>query len=251
MILFDRVNFRYNEKPETSFVVKEVSFSCPKGMINGIVGTNGCGKSTVLKLIAGLIHPSQGKLTVDEIEPGSHSIKNRFLAGMIFQNTDNQIVGTTVEEDLAFGLENMGIEPIEMQRRVKEIAVKFKIDHLLQTPAYYLSGGQKQLLCIASVMVMQPMWVLFDEPTSHLDPWSRLDFWEIIRSLVRDSEIGVVIVSQLPEDLQHFDRIIAMHNGSVVYEGLVEELKKNPHAADIICLPESWKYRDLIEKTHG
>lgn len=250
MILFDRVSYRYNEKSETSFVVKEVSFSCQKGLINGIVGANGSGKSTVLKLIAGLIHPVSGQIVIDGVEPCRHKIDNGFLAGIIFQNTDNQIVGTTVEEDLAFGLENMGVSPAQMHIKVNETASRFKIQHLLQKPVHHLSGGQKQLLCIASVMVMEPAWIVFDEPTCHLDPWAREDFWNILHSIARTKDVGVIVVSQLPEDLQQFEHLIALKSGALVFAGSINQFRDQQNSSEVVSLPESWKYENLTGKHH-
>lgn len=250
MILFDRVSYRYNEKSETSFVVKEVSFSCRKGLINGIVGANGSGKSTILKLIAGLIHPMAGQITVDGVEPCKHKIDKGFLAGIIFQNTDNQIVGTTVEEDLAFGLENMGVPPEEMHLRVNETASRFNIQHLLNTPVHHLSGGQKQLLCIASVMVMEPAWIVFDEPTCHLDPWAREDFWNILHSISTAKDVGVVVVSQLPEDLQQFDHLIALKSGVLGFTGSISQFREQKNSSEFVSFPESWKYESLTRNQH-
>lgn len=251
MILFDRVNFRYSEKSETSFKLKEVSFSCQKGLIHGIIGGNGSGKSTVARLIAGLLEPQSGKVTVDDLPPFNHIGKCGFLAGIIFQNPENQIVGTTVAEDLAFGLENLSVSYDEMRRRVHEAAEKFQLGRLLDLPVSFLSGGQKQLLCIASVMIMEPSWIIFDEPTSHLDPWARRDFWSAVRVFAHDKNIGVIVSSQLPEDLNHCERILAFDNGELVFDGVPEQLKTTADDKPWFNQPESWKLQRLMVPTNA
>lgn len=247
MIVFDQVSFWYKEKSETSFELKEVSFSLSKGRINGIIGGNGCGKSTVARLIAGLMPVNDGNLSVDEQDPYQQLHQSGFLAGLIFQNPENQIVGTTVEEDLAFGLENLGLSHDEMHRRIAATAERFHLTSLLRQPITNLSGGQKQLLCIASVMVMEPAWIVFDEPTSHLDPWARLEFWKIIDEFVHHHDLGVVIVSQLAEDLTKFENILGFKDGSLIFNGRRDEFRaagSNVH--EHFNFPESWKFEQLM-----
>ncbi|OGK06665.1 MAG: hypothetical protein A2W80_15350 [Candidatus Riflebacteria bacterium GWC2_50_8] len=247
MIVFDQVSFWYKEKSETSFELKEVSFSLQKGQINGIIGGNGSGKSTVARLIAGLLPALSGVLTVSRQNPYQQLHHSGFLAGLIFQNPENQIVGTTVEEDLAFGLENLGLSHDEMHCRIIETAARFGLTSLLRQPVTSLSGGQKQLLCIASVMVMEPAWVIFDEPTSHLDPWARLEFWKIIDEFVHHHDLGVVIVSQLAEDVTRFEQILGFKAGQLIFNGSGAEFRS---AGDAIHthfnFPESWKYEQLL-----
>ena len=247
MIILDKVSFRYNEKLETSFKLKEVSFSCPKGSITGVIGGNGSGKSTVARLIAGMIEPQTGIVTVDGFAPFNHTGCCGFLAGIIFQTPDNQIVGTTVAEDLAFGLENLGVSYDEMQVRVRETASRFGLGDMLATPVHYLSGGQKQLLCIASVMIMQPSWMLFFEPTSHLDPWARDSFWHTVKTFAREHDIGVMVVSQLAEDLQHFEQILAFNGGSLVFNGPIAKLRANVEQLPWFRIPDAWKLEKILE----
>ncbi len=247
MIVLDKVSFRYNEKSETSFKLKEVSFSCRKGSITGVIGGNGSGKSTVARLIAGMIEPQAGTVTVDGFAPFNHICRCGFLAGIIFQTPDNQIVGTTVAEDLAFGLENLGVSYDEMQTRVRETAVRFGLGDMLATPVHYLSGGQKQLLCIASVMIMQPSWMIFDEPTSHLDPWARDSFWQTVKTFAREHDIGVMVVSQLAEDLQHFEQILAFESGSLIFNGPIVGLRATAEQLPWFRIPDAWKLEKMLE----
>ena len=247
MILLDRVNYRYNEKQETSFKLKEVSFSCRKGLINGIIGANGSGKSTVARLIAGLIQPRSGSVTVDGSVAFNHGAVARFMAGIIFQSPENQIVGTTVAEDIAFGLENLGVPGPEMRQRVYNVAEKFELLDLLEVPVHCLSGGQKQMLCVASVMVMEPSWLIFDEPTSHLDPWTRKTFWEKIRGLAVAQNTGILVVSQLPDDMAYFEQIFAFASGELVFSGSTSELKEHAEKLSWFNLPEAWRLEKLLE----
>ncbi len=245
MIVLDKVSFRYHGKSETSFSLKEVSFSCSKGPITGIIGRNGSGKSTVARLIAGLICPDSGAIEVDGFAPFNHTGNCRFLAGIIFQNPDNQIVGTTVAEDIAFGLENLAVSNAEMHSRIRDVAGRFGLESLLSAPVNNLSGGQKQLLCIAAVLAMEPSWLIFDEPTSHLDPWSRIIFWQQLKSFARDHGIGVIVVSQLPEDLAQFDQILAFDQGQLAFQGSREELKSSCDSLPWFTRPESWVFEKL------
>jgi energy-coupling factor transport system ATP-binding protein len=209
MILFECVSFRYHQNNKTSFALKEVSFELQKGEVVGVIGSNGSGKSTVAKLASGLIKPSSGRIFVDGI--------NKLRAGIIFQNPENQIVGTTVEEDLAFGLENFQVSNSEMHAKIEGISKRFGLFDLLKRPVHELSGGQKQMLCIAGTMVMEPSWLIFDEPTAHLDPWSRRDFWVYVKEVCKERNIGIIVISQLPGDLDEFDRILVFSNGELVF----------------------------------
>ncbi|KAF1079734.1 MAG: ATPase component BioM of energizing module of biotin ECF transporter [Candidatus Rifleibacterium amylolyticum] len=247
MIVFDQVSFWYNDRSETSFKLKEVSFSLEKGCVNGIIGGNGSGKSTVARLMVGLMPVNSGTVNVLGKDPYQQLSHSGFLAGIIFQNPENQIVGATVEEDLAFGLENLGLSHAEMHCRIIETAARFGLSNMLREPVANLSGGQKQLLCIASVLVMEPAWVIFDEPTSHLDPWSRLEFWKIIDEFVHHHDLGVVVVSQLAEDLNRFEKILGFSGGSLVFQGSRHEFRQaGDELHQHFNYPESWKFEQLL-----
>ncbi len=251
MMVFDRVTYRYNDKTETSFVMKEVSFSLEKNVVNGVIGPNGSGKSTLLKLMSGILTPVEGRIVIDDDEANINCLTDRIRVGIIFQNPDNQIVGTTVEEDLAFGLENLGIEQQLMEERVNEIAHEFQLTSLLKMPVNNLSGGQKQLLCIASVMVMKPDWVVFDEPTSHLDPWARNDFWKTIRTMAGGDGPGIIIVSQLLEDICRFDHALVLHCGQLAFSGAAAELKTQESLPPGVLLPPEWIMQRLLDKSYA
>ena len=245
MILFDRVSFCYNANQETSFVLKEVSFSLNKGVINGLIGVNGCGKSTIARLIVGLLKPSEGNISFEQENEESSPY---YFSGMIFQNPDNQIVGTTIGDDIAFGLENLNLPTDNIQQIVTKSASLFGFENMLDMPVSQLSGGQKQMLCIASVLALEPSWIVFDEPTSHLDPWARKEFWNIINFLVGQSNIGIIVISQLPEDINRFQNIMVLNDGGIFFNGSKEAFKTFEELPEGIDFPEGWKLERIMNR---
>ena len=242
MILFDRVSFCYNEK-ETSFNLKGVSFSLQKGIINGLIGKNGCGKSTLARLIVGLLKPTEGEIVFKEEKEDSYAY---YFSGMIFQNPDNQIVGTTIGDDIAFGLENLNLPTENIEQLVVKAASLFGFEKMLDMPVSKLSGGQKQMLCIASVLALEPSWIVFDEPTSHLDPWARIEFWNIINFLVSKSNIGIIVISQLPEDITHFGHISVLSNGGIIFNDSYDVFSSLIQPPEGIDFPENIKLQRLL-----
>lgn len=244
MIHFNSVSFRYDALQETSFILKGVSFSLNKGIINGLIGANGSGKTTIARLIVGLLNPTEGFITFSEKENNSSPY---YFPGMIFQNPDNQIVGTTIGDDIAFGLENLNLPTEEIQKRVKEASELFGFsEDMLEKQVSELSGGQKQMLCIASVIAMEPDWIIFDEPTSHLDPWARECFWDKINFIVKEKNIGVIIISQIPDDMYKFDHVLSLGNGEIVFNDSIKALKALKNIPDGIAIPEGWKLDKVL-----
>lgn len=245
MILFDRVSFRYKEKQETSFAIEEVSFSLSQNKIYGFIGGNGSGKSTIARLIAGLLTPTEGRVEVCGLDTAGEDAQIHRKVGIIFQNPDNQIVGTTVGEDIAFGLENLAVLGALMPEKILKAVRELGIEALLPLPVHHLSGGQKQLLCIASVLVMEPEWLIFDEPTSHLDPWSRREFYRTIKHLLETRNVGIIIISQIPDDFDLFHEIKIFSQGRIVFAGNAEALKGEKNVRNFYHVPEKWKFAEL------
>lgn len=201
--------------------VRGVSLDVEKGEFLAVLGKNGSGKSTLAKLLNALIVPVSGKITVAGISPDDDdkSYEIRTHCGMVFQNPDNQIVSTIVEEDCAFGLENLGIPQAEIRRRVDEALEKVGMADFALSSPHMLSGGQKQRVAIAGVVAMRPEIIVFDESTAMLDPVGRQDIFELARSLNRDEGITIVWITHFMEEAAMADRVAVMDQGRLIMEG--------------------------------
>jgi biotin transport system ATP-binding protein len=185
----------------------------------GVIGANGSGKSTFARLLNGLVLPSTGSVLVDGLDTRSQLRAVRRRVGFVFQDPDAQIVHPTVAEDVAFGLTNQGVPAEERERRVDEVLVRYGLDGHRDHPAHLLSGGQKQLLAIAGVLVMQPSRVVFDEPTTLLDLANTRRVARVIEELEQD----VVVVTHHLDLLAGFDRVLVFEDGRVVADGTPDE----------------------------
>ncbi len=223
IVSLDHVSFQY-ESSET-YALKDVSLHINEGEWLAIVGHNGSGKSTMAKLLNGLQFPLEGEITVAGLKLNEENVwEIRKQIGMVFQNPDNQFVGTTVEDDVAFGLENHGIERQEMIRRVKDSLQKVGMDQFLNQEPHHLSGGQKQRVAIASVLALRPSIIILDEATSMLDPRGREEVLETVRELKNEKGLSVVSITHDLEEAAKADRIIVMNQGRVYREGTPEEI---------------------------
>ncbi len=218
IIRAEGLRFAY-EGQETP-VLNDVSLSIQKGEWLTIVGHNGSGKSTFVKLLNGLFLPQEGRVVVDGMDTADEQriwdIRKR--VGMVFQNPDNQLVATVVEEDVAFGLENLGYPPLEIQRRVREALEKVRMDRFAQSAPHMLSGGQKQRVAIAGILAMEPDVLLMDEPTAMLDPSGRREVIETVRQLHEQQGITVVHVTHFMQEALLADRVVVMEKGRIVEE---------------------------------
>ncbi len=249
MIRFDRVSYRYDHKEQTSPGIGEVSFSLEPGEKVFLLGRNGAGKSTLTLLAAGLLMPDSGTVSIGGLETNLRDPEIHRKVGILFQNPDTQIVGTTVGEDLAFGLENLAIPGAEMRERVGRIAAEFGLESHLEAPIHSLSGGTRQKVALAGVLVTEPAFLILDEPTSHLDPWSRAEFWGMLGKCVRERKLGVLVVSQRPADFPLADRSLVMADGKLVFDGVPQALWENPSLGDWgLRLPEEVVFRRAIGK---
>ncbi len=195
------------------------------GEFVGVVGANGSGKSTLVRLLNGLLLPTAGEVAVEGLATSESRNLNRIreTVGMVFQNPDSQIVATSVEDDIAFGPENLGLPADEIERRVDRVCRQLGIESLRQSQPHWLSGGQKQLVVLAGVLALEPRFLVLDEPTSMLDPRSQRRFRELIDELWR-AGATVVYITQIMEEIATAPRVVALCGGAVAFDGTPGEL---------------------------
>ena len=224
IIEINNVSFRYDD--ENSSVLHKVSLKIKKGEFVCVLGHNGCGKSTLAKLINGLIVPNEGTVLVKGMDTKNEEtlIKIRSTAGMVFQNPDNQMVATVVEEDVAFGPENLGVPQEELQKRVDDALREVNMLQFKDSAPHRLSGGQKQRIAIAGVLAMEPEIIIMDESTSMLDPKGRREVLETVHRLNKEKGITVLFITHFMEETVNADRIIVMGDGVVKMEGTPKEI---------------------------
>ena len=223
IIEISQIEFSYQE--EATPALKDISFSIKKGEWVAIVGHNGSGKSTLAKAINGLHLPQKGTVTVGGMTLSEESVWDvRRMVGMVFQNPDNQFVGATVEDDVAFGLENQGIERSEMQRRVQDALEKVKMQEFATREPARLSGGQKQRVAIAGVVALRPDIIILDEATSMLDPEGRDDVIATIRKIKEESDLTVISITHDIDEAASANRILVMRDGELYQEGSPDEI---------------------------
>ena len=227
IIRIENLIFEYmtGEDDEMVRAIDDVSLSIERGSFTAIIGRNGSGKSTLAKNLNGLLLPSGGRIFVRgwDTSDDNHIWDVRQSAGMVFQNPDNQLVSSIVEDDVAFGPENLGIDPVEIRRRVDDALTAVNMGKYKKKSPHMLSGGQKQRIAIAGVVAMKPECIIFDEPTAMLDPKGREEIMEIIRQL-HDEGITVVLITHFMDEAVQADRIIIMDRGHVLLDGTPEEV---------------------------
>lgn len=227
MIRIEHLTFTYNQETEKESVpaVKDVSLSFPAGSFTAILGKNGSGKSTLAKNLNGLFLPSGGKVYVKNwaTDDDEHIWDIRQTAGMVFQNPDNQLVSSIVEDDVAFGPENLGIDPAVIRQRVDQALDGVRMGDYKQKAPHLLSGGQKQRIAIAGVVAMRPDCIIFDEPTAMLDPRGRKEILAVIRQLHQEG-ITVILITHFMEEAAQADRIVILHEGEVFLDGTPEAI---------------------------
>ena len=199
-------------------VLNNISLSIKEGEYICIVGKNGSGKTTFVKSLNGIILPTEGDVEILGMNTKDESkiIEIRKNVGMVFQNPDNQMVASLVEEDVAFGLENIGIETDEMHIRVNEALKKVNIENLKEQNINKLSGGQKQKVCIAGILAMKPRIMVFDEPTSMLDPYSRTEILDEIYRLNKEENITIIHITHFMNEIEKADRVILLNEGKLI-----------------------------------
>ncbi|MFS9163875.1 energy-coupling factor ABC transporter ATP-binding protein [Streptococcus mitis] len=209
------LSFRYKESQEY-YDVKDITFHVKRGEWLSIVGHNGSGKSTTVSLIDGLLEAESGEIVIDGQRLTEENVWNiRRQIGMVFQNPDNQFVGATVEDDVAFGLENQGLSRQEMKKRVEEaLDLVGMLDFKKREPAR-LSGGQKQRVAIAGVVALRPAILILDEATSMLDPEGRRELIETVKGIRKDYDMTVISITHDLEEVAMSDRVLVMKKGSI------------------------------------
>jgi len=227
MIQTEHMSHTYqDESGNVVYALDDVSLSIRKGEFVSIIGTNGSGKSTLAKHFNVLLTPSKGTVTVlgmDTKDP-KHLWDIRQHVGMVFQNPDNQIVAAVVEEDVAFGPENLGVEPKEIRHRVDEALANVNMtDYALHSPGL-LSGGQKQRIAIAGVLAMKPDCIVLDEPTAMLDPAGRQEVLDTVHRLNKEEGITIVYITHFMEEAVTSDRVVVMKNGKLLHDGTPREI---------------------------
>lgn len=221
MIEVEKVTYEYKGIDKEVIALDGITLQVNRGEFVVIIGHNGSGKSTLAKHFNALLIPNSGDVKVNGINTKDEEKiwEIRQNAGMVFQNPDNQIVATIVEEDVAFGPENLGIEPAEICRRVEESLRMVDMLEYRDKGPHLLSGGQKQRIAIAGVIAMKPNCIIFDEPTAMLDPAGRREVIKTIKKLNKEENITIIHITHFMEEAVNADRVIVMEDGKIVLEG--------------------------------
>ena len=244
-IKFENVSYSYEGDEEGVLlppVLKNVSFEIERGSFVAVLGHNGSGKSTLAKLINMILYPTEGRIYIDGkditdenmTEDDVYDVRRR--VGMVFQNPDNQLVATIVEEDVAFGPENLGIEPKEIRRRVDEALATVGMSDYKRHSPHQLSGGQKQRIAIAGIIAMLPECIVFDESTAMLDPRGRAEVMDTIERLNRENGITVLHITHNMDEAVRADRVIVINDGRLCIDGTPNEVFSNVEQLRLVGL---------------
>lgn len=258
LIDIKNVTFEYFRRDEDGNVesmieaLKDVSLDVEKGQFVAILGRNGSGKSTLAKHINALLFPSEGEVIVDgmDTEDGELRLKIRQTAGMVFQNPDNQIVGNLVEEDIAFGPENLGIPTADIWNRVDEALDKTGMEAFRNQSPNHLSGGQKQRVAIAGVLAMHPKCIIFDESTAMLDPQGRRNIIDVARGLQQEYGITILLITHHMDEVLAADHVFVMKDGRIMGQGTPMEIFAQHKSLEEcgLRLPVLYQYLDFLEQ---
>ncbi len=249
MLSAEHLKFRY-DPDQPAYALNDVSVQVEKGEFVAVLGANGCGKSTLAKHFNAILLPESGTVTVEGMDTAdeNHLYDIRQKVGMVFQNPDNQIVATVVEEDVAFALENLGVPPKEIRTRIDEAMQMAGIYKYREKAPHKLSGGQKQRVAIAGVIAMKPDCLVLDEATAMLDPRGREKVMKTIRTLNRDYGITVAAITHYMEEAAQADRVIVMSEGKIALEGTPKEVFSQTERLHALHLdvPQAAELRDKL-----
>lgn len=226
IVEFNNVSFRYGE--DGPWILKSCTFTINQSESIAIIGHNGSGKSTIAKLMNGLLFPQEGEIYINGTLLTEESIWDiRRDVGMVFQNPDNQFVGATVQDDVAFGMENRGIERKEMEKRIEDALAAVHMEEYRLTEPHRLSGGQKQRVAIAGVIAISPKVLILDEATVMLDPKGRTEIMETISHLQKEKELSLITITHDLQEVTKVERVIVLNKGEIWASGTPREILKN------------------------
>lgn len=255
IIEFQNVSFRYDSEEEEvklPLVAENLNLQIHEGEFVAVLGHNGSGKSTLAKLTNAILLPTDGKVLVGGMDTSDEElkIKIRQTVGMVFQNPDNQIVATIVEEDVAFGPENLGVEPKEIRRRVDESLKAVGMYEFRKREPHRLSGGQKQRVAIAGIIAMLPRCIVLDEPTAMLDPRGRQEVMSTMLKLNREMGMTVVFITHFMDEAVQADRVVVMDDANIIMDGKPKEVFKQVDWLEKIGLdvPQPTKLAQLLRQ---
>ena len=251
MLEFAGVSYRYPGTEGQAPALADIDVRLAAGEVVALLGSNGSGKSTLVRLCNGLVTPDEGSVTVDGIRTDDSTMiwQVRTRVGVVFQDPDNQIVGTVVEEDVAFGPENLGVSRDELRSRVDEALADVGLTGLERREPHLLSGGQKQRLAIAGALAMRPSYLVLDEPTSMLDPRGRADVLSVIEDM-RAAGTGILHVTHHLHDAYVADRVVVLHGGTIAFSGTPSEffVEGADMAALGLHVPASWRFAEELRR---
>lgn len=228
MITFKNVSYILHDNSENKdiHILEKINLTINEGEFVAILGANGSSKSTLAKMMNGLIKPTSGKVFINNMDTSEEKNlqKIRSTVGIVFQNPDNQIVAATVEDDIAFGPENLNIDANEIEKRIDNVLNLMDLKDKRKVSPYMLSGGQKQKVAIASALAMNTKAIIFDEATSMLDPKSRCEVLNKIIEINKKNGVTIIYISHFTEEILNADKAVVMDNGKLIFVGTVKEL---------------------------
>ena len=242
------LSFSYDPRVRT---IDHVSFDIPEGSYTTLIGHNGSGKSTIAKLLLGLLERAEGEIRIDGLDLTLENLREiRGKIGIVFQNPDNQFIGSTVRDDIAFGLENHCVPQEEMDGIIEKFAARVNLTEFLNSEPTKLSGGQKQRVAIAAVLAMRHKIIVFDEATSMLDPTGKREINALIKGLHKDKRLTVISITHDIEEVAQSDNVIVVNKGQIALVGTPKEVFRNEKLMESMQLdiPFVYKVRNALKK---